>query len=78
MNYSKGDISKLTPQGLDLLKKLLNPLSSLRLSSSEALNHSFFTLSPQEHDENFEVKLQLKQEESEEEIQYLLLLFYYF
>lgn len=52
-NYSRPGIEKLTPQALDLMKKMLDASSKTRVNCSEALQHVFFKMSDKEHDANY-------------------------
>ena len=52
-NYSRPGIEKLTPQALDLMKKMLDASSKTRVSCPEALQHVFFKMSDKEHDVNY-------------------------
>lgn len=56
-NYGKPGIEKLTPQALDLMKKMLDPSSKTRAGCSEALQHMFFKMSDKEHDVNYTLLL---------------------
>ena len=54
-NYGRPGMEKLTPQALDLMKKMLDASSKTRLSCAEALQHVFFKMTDKEHDVNYSV-----------------------